>query len=343
MKKASILGVSIFAVILLLLTTAGNTFSESPDARGYHQMAYDSESGLVILYGGQTGYWLDSNEQKHDTWSFDPESEKWAPMHPATNPGGFGGGDMAYDSESDRIILSIISDDLSTLQTWAYNVNSDAWTRLADGPKNMVGQRIVYDSESDRIIMFGGFEFTKYLLVSETWVYDFNTDTWTNMESRFHPQARNYHGMAYDSKADRVVLWGGDLNGQANKNAVWTYDYNTNTWEELSSKNANAPELRDYMNLVYDEKADKFIMYGGTSYGNDETWTYDLNTNTWQQMQPANNPGVISRYAMVYVKDEDKTILFGGQDGPLNFEYVGDTWSYKLKNDKWTKLASDQD
>jgi hypothetical protein len=207
----------------------------------------------------------------------------------------------------------------------------------------MVGQRIVYDSESDRIIMFGGFEFTKFLLVSETWVYDFNTDTWTNMQPRFHPQARNYHDMAYDSKADRVVLWGGDLNGQANKNEVWTYDYNTNTWELLKSKYANAPELRYYMNMEYDDKADKFIMYGGYSYGNDETWTYDLNANTWQQMQPENNPGVISRYTMVYVNDTNETILFGGQEGATNFLYNNETWSYKLKFDKWKEISSEQD
>ncbi len=131
------------------------------------------------------------------------------------------------------------------------------------------------------------------------------------------------------------------MHGVANKNAVWTYDYNTNTWEELRSKYANAPELRDYMNLVYDEKADKFIMYGGYSYGNNETWIYDLNTNTWQQMQPTNNPGAISRYAMVYVKDENKTILFGGQDGATNYQYNNETWSYSLKHNKWVNVSPD--
>jgi hypothetical protein len=145
--------------------------------------------------------------------------------------------------------------------------------------------------------------------------------------------------MAYDPKADRVVLWGGDLYGKANKNAVWTYDYNTNTWEELNSKYANAPNLRDYMHLVYDDKVGKFIMYGGYPYGNDETWIYDLNTNTWQQMYPTNNPGIISRYAMVYAKDANKIILFGGQDGATRYEYNNETWSYNLKKNKWSNVS----
>ena len=250
---------------------------------------------------------------------------------------------QAYDAESDRIILSVISDDSSSLQTWAYDVNSNTWVQLADGPFPMVGQRIVYDSESDRIIMFGGLDIKKFLLVDETWAYDFNTNTWTNMEPRIHPKSRNFHDMAYDTKADRVILWGGDLNGQANKNAVWVYDYNTNTWEEHKRRDANAPELRYYMNLEYDEKADKSIMYGGYSYGNNETWIYDLNTNTWQQMQPEDNPGAISRHAMVYVKDVNKTILFGGQDGVTQFQYKNETWGYDLKHNKWTKLSPDSD
>lgn len=206
----------------------------------------------------------------------------------------------------------------------------------------MLGQRIAYDSESDRIIMFGGFDMTKYKFVDETWVYDFNNDTWTNMEPKVHPSGRNYVGMAYDSKADRVVVWGDWQRNYtpATDESVWTYDYNTNTWQEFKHKKDDGPRVRDYMMLAYDEKADKIIMYGGFDFGNDETWVYDLNTDTWQQMQPVNNPGVISRYAMVFVEDTNEIILFGGQDGATYYQFVGDTWSYKLKSDEWTKVSS---
>ena len=206
----------------------------------------------------------------------------------------------------------------------------------------MVGQRIVYDSESDRIIMFGGVDFSNFKLVDETWVYDYNTNSWANMQPRDHPTARNYQGMAYDSKADRVVMWGGAgvriaLQGP-DKPAVWTYDYNTNTWEQLESSK-DGPAVRYYISLAYDEKADKIIMYGGYDYGNAETWIYDLNTDTWQQVFPENNPGVLSRYGMVYVKDVNRTILFGGQDGATHFVYKGDTWSYQLKTNRWKNIS----
>ena len=329
------------ALVAALGWSAGSTMGISPSARGYHQMTYDSESGLVILYGGQTGYWRDPAQWSHETWSFDPDTNVWTQMSPNVHPGGYGGGDMTYDSKADRSILSVLSDDFSTLETWAYDANSDTWTRLADGPRRMVGQRIVYDSESDRIIMFGGFDFSNFKLVDETWVYDYNSNSWTNMNPRVHPSSRNYIGMVYDSKADRIVLWGDWQRNYtaATDESVWTYDYNTNTWQEFQHKK-DGPNVRDYTMLVYDEKADKIIMYGGYDFGNDETWLYDLNTNAWQQVFPENNPGVISRYGMVYVRDLNRTIIFGGQDGPTQFLYKADTWSYNLKANKWNNIIS---
>jgi hypothetical protein len=333
-----------FAALVLVATLGWNWNSSrameiSPTARGYHQMTYDSESGLVILYGGQTGYWLDPAQQSHETWTFDPDTSMWTQMLPDVSPGGSSGGDMTYDSKRDLCILSVISDDFSTLQTWAYNANTDTWTRLADGPRNMVGQRVVYDTESDRIILFGGVDFTRFKFWDETWVYNYDTNTWTNMDPRLHPQARNYQGMVYDSKADRVVMWGDWQRNYtaATDESVWTYDFNTNTWQEFEHKK-DGPAVRDYMMLAYDEKADKIIMYGGYDFGNDETWLYDLNTRTWQQVFPAGNPGIISRYGMVYVKDVNKTILFGGQDGATYFEYKGDTWSYQLRTNRWKNV-----
>lgn len=342
MKKIGFLTVLISAVIVLLPLTAAAPIEVFPSARGYSQMTYDSESNQVVLFGGSTGYWLDPAHQNRETWLYNPGNNIWTKMNPANIPDGSSGGDMVYDSKADRSILSILTIDWSALQTWAYDANSDTWTRLADGPWQMVGQRLAYDSESDKIIMFGGFTLTNFKFVNETWVYDFNTNTWTNMQPRVHPTGRNYVGMVYDSKADRVVLWGDWQRNYtpSTDESVWTYDFNTNIWQEFQHKK-DGPAVRDYIMLAYDENADKIIMYGGYEYGNNETWTYDLNTHTWQQMFPLQNPGVISRYNMVYAKNINKTILFGGQDGPNYYQYKGETWLYSLKHNKWTNVLMD--
>lgn len=342
MKNLKSLSALAIAMLMILLLTAVDVMDTSPMARTYHQMAYDSESGQVVLYGGQTVALGDSIQPNRETWLLDPYTRIWTKMNPTDTPGGFSGGDMTYNSNADRSILSVISDDWDTLQTWAYDANLDTWTQLADGPVAMVGQRIVYDAESDRIIMFGGFTITDYKVYDETWAYDYNTNTWTKMQPRIHPSGRNYIGMVYDSKADRVIMWGDYKKyTPAADSSVWTYDYNTNTWQEFEHKK-DGPSVRDYMMLAYDEKADKIIMYGGYSYGNDETWTYDLSTDTWQQMQPTDNPGPLSRYAMVYAKNINQTILFGGRIGSQRFVYNPDTWYYKFKSDRWTIASSDE-
>lgn len=340
MNKARFLSTLTIAVMTILLLTAGDVLGTSPTARTYHQMTYDSKLEQVVMYGGQTGYPWDPINQSFETWLYQPETDTWTQMFPTTSPDGYAGGDMAYSSKADRSILSVITSNWSSLQTWGYDANMNTWEQLADGPYAMLGQRIVYDSESDRIIMFGGFELTKYKFVDETWVYDYNTNTWTNMEPRIHPSGRNYVGMVYNSKADRVILWGDWKRNYtpAMDESVWTYDYNTNTWQEYKHKN-DGPAVRDYMMLAYDEKADKVIMYGGYEYGNDETWIYDLNSDTWQQVQSTENPGMLSRYAMVYAKNVNKTILFGGQIGSQRFVYSPDTWYYKLKSSKWINAS----
>jgi len=343
-NKVKLLSAWVIAMAMLLTLTASDGMDTSPAARAYHQMAYDSESGLVVMYGGQTGnFFQDPSLSSYETWIMDPETSTWTQMFPDTYPEGSGGGDMAYNSKVDRVILSIVTTDWTILQTWEYDVNSNTWNQLADGPYPMVGQRIVYDSESDRVIMFGGYNVEKWTFVHETWVYDYAADEWTNMKPKVHPSGRNYHGMAYDSKADRVVVWGDWNKNYTNgtDESVWTYDYNTNTWQELKHKK-DGPVVRDYMMLVYDEKADKMIMYGGYEYGNDETWAYNLNDNSWQQMQPINNPGVLSRYAMIYASNINQTILFGGQIADQRFVYTPEAWSYKFKTDQWSNMTFDE-
>lgn len=319
-----------------------------PEALAYHQMVYDPDTGYVILYGGQDGSvtWPDPAGFRHETWFFDPIANVWIKMLEdglATNPGGSAGGDMAYDSKEKLSILSVISDDLKELQTWAYDSIENTWEQLANAPTPpMLGQRIVYDAESDRIIMFGGLDMTKYKFVDETWVYDYHTDKWTNMEPVTHPRGRNYVGMVYDPKADRVVLWG-DWNKNytaGTDDGIWTYDYNKNTWESYKHRR-DGPVVRDYMMIAYDDIMDKIIMYGGYEYGNDETWAYDLTTDSWQQMTPSTNPGVISRYGMVYAENVKAFILFGGQDGALNYQYLADTWSYDMGSNTWTNIFPD--
>ena len=92
---------------------------------------------------------------------------------------------------------------------------------------------MVYDSESDRLIFFGGAIKNLEADYDDTWSYDYNTNTWTNMSPVVHPPASEWHSMTYHSVDDRVVLFGGHVSGSGsdwtNHNETWVYDYNADT------------------------------------------------------------------------------------------------------------------
>ena len=90
------------------------------------------------------------------------------------------------------------------------------------------------------------------------------------------------------------------------------------------------PSLR-YMQAMAYIGDDKVLLFGGADFSNDETWLYDIDTNTWNQQHCPNNPSGRINHAMAYIGD-DKVILYGGWNGSLNNE----TWVYDLSDNIWT-------
>jgi len=165
------------------------------------------------------------------------------------------------------------------------------------------------------------------------------------MKPSTSPPARDNPVMAYDTRADRVILWGGD-NGWGESStvkkdeSVWSYDYNTNTWEEIKPGKGLWPDGRELAAMAYDAKSDRMIMSGGYwAIGTDETWAYDYNANTWTKLEPNTAAGKLSGSVMVYVPTMDRTILFGGQVGASASNYTDKTWSYDFNANTWTAVT----
>jgi N-acetylneuraminic acid mutarotase len=262
-------------------------------------------------------------------------------MNPASAPSIRSSDGFAYDAESDRVILfgGLDYKTFGRTDTWAYDYNTNTWKEMAKGPANHLGARLAYDAESDRIVLFGGLRMETFRYVNTTWAFDFNTNTWTEMKPKTSPPGRNFQAMTYDSKADRVLTWGCfDENGEKPVDeSMWAYDFNTNTWTEMKPDNGGHPAGRDFTQMVYDAKADRTILYGGTR-GGTETWAFDYNTNTWMKLEPTETPDGIEEHGMVYNSSADRVILFGGFDNSTG-EPLGETWSYDFNTDTWTNMT----
>jgi hypothetical protein len=212
----------------------------------YHQLAYDAESDRVILFGGVVPalpaislYNSVTYGKKLDgTWAYDYNTDTWTEMKPSESPPGRCSFPMAYDAESDRVILYggvFEAGAEKDRHVWAYDYNSNRWERLgaAEGIPLAEG-RMTYDSESDRIVLYGGGAIG--LGGGGTWAYDYNTDTWTKMAPEQEPGKLVWHSMVYVDSLDRILLFGGILDGDfhAKLTEPWLYDHNSDSWEPMA-------------------------------------------------------------------------------------------------------------
>ncbi|MCK5559790.1 MAG: hypothetical protein KAJ51_04330, partial [Thermoplasmata archaeon] len=80
---------------------------------------------------------------------------------------------------------------------------------------------------------------------------------------------------------------------------------------------------------------DKVVLLGGLI--SDDTWEYDLSTNSWVDKtpdpKPPNYPSDKWFPAMASIYGDDKAILFSGSSG---FSFLEDTWEYDSSAGSWT-------
>jgi hypothetical protein len=109
-----------------------------------------------------------------------------------------------------------------------------------------------------------------------------------------------------------------------------------NIWSNLNP--SVKPSARYGHSIIYAGN-NKIILFGGSysfgSYDN-ETWEYDISSNTWLNLSPSGPvPSARGFFSMVYIGN-NKVILFGGRDSTgLN----GETWEYNISSNTWMNLT----
>jgi len=161
-------------------------------------------------------------------------------------------------------------------------------------------------------------------------------DTWKELPS-VCPPPRSGHAMAYDSKLDKVLLFGGinyDGNVLTYYEDTWVYDLATDSWTQLNPPDSPGP--RAYHSMVYHPVSEQFFIFGGMDeFGYEclqEGLVFDIKTNRWDYISLQGNPSSLpSRCgsSMVYDVFEELIILFGGYD-PYSDFYYHDTWTIDL-------------
>jgi hypothetical protein len=176
-------------------------------------------------------------------------------------------------------------------ETWVFDYETAAWTEVSP-PVSPPARRfplMVYDAQSDRIILFGGDTRQSGEPHADTWVFDTNTNTWTEMHPSTSPPARVGAAVWYDPDADAMFLFGGDADGSSwpalpwmvlGGEELWSYDLEGDTWT-LNRVDPN-PGYRFNVDAGFDTRRGRAILVGGDFYNENrryigwrqDVWTY---------------------------------------------------------------------
>lgn len=107
-------------------------------------------------------------------------------------------------------------------------------------------------------------------------------------------QAPVYTRSFYDPEDDRIIHFGGwgpvgSGDDMETRNEVWSYDYNSNTWEQKADN-----ELSDRMawhTPTYIDSIDRSLVFGEGDSWDDFTgnrlFSYDPTLDTWTEIVPS--------------------------------------------------------
>ncbi len=108
--------------------------------------------------------------------------------------------------------------------------------------------------------------------------------------------------------------------------------------------NGNKPSPRTGSNMVYDPNNQEIILFGGLedpmhhdweSLLRNDTWIYNIKTNSWKLLLLDVQPDERYSHSMVYNPMSNSVLLFGGVTA---YGRVNDLWEFSLESKTWTNL-----
>jgi len=227
-----------------------------------------------VLYGGLGNGGIDLG----DTWEYDGTT--WTQVA-TTGPSPRRTATMCFDPLRNETVLfggGTISS--ANAETWAWN--GTTWTQRtpATSPSPRFPGAMAFDAARGKVVMYGGSDATYATNYSDTWDWDGSNWSPTNLrraDGDWNPGARDGHAMAYDPRAERVVLHGGETTSGCQQD-VWSW--NGTEWTIHLAQSGSVPSARTGSQLIHDNSTNRMLLFAGgcgTSYTND-LWQLSLPT-----------------------------------------------------------------
>jgi len=286
---------------------------ENPAPRQGHRLATLSNSGEIIMFGGEWGHVA----QHADLHVYNASQKKWINLD--NIPPGRVDCSIAAIPGTDAVLTFGRPGYTETFETWTYELNESKWVKKspATSPSYGLPRMMASLATDDKAILLDG-------NWSNIWVYDYSEDNWTKRTPPVHPSDGDCVATVFGN--DRILLY----DGQNNKTCM--YDYSDNNWTDLAPW--NAPTFpRDSITMAPTSDGTIFVLFGGKGWSNtiyNDTWIYNLKTNNWTQQITTTMPP--DRYAnsLATIYNDDKVLMFGGDS-------ANETWIYDVSDNSWSK------
>jgi hypothetical protein len=245
---------------------------------------------------------------------------------------------MAYDSDRNVVVMfggrslnppfGLLSD------TWEWDGTSWSQVTTQNAPAPRFWHAMAYDSHRQRVVLFGGGDRDTATLYADTWEYD-GVD-WQHINTPHSPPAMDQMSMAYDSRSNETVLFGGQgLSGDFN--ATWKYD--GLDWVEVNT--ASSPPRGSLAAMAYDAARGQVVFFGSGVVFEPPTdaATWEFDGGDWTQVNTLISPPGRWAHAMAYDSYRQRIVLFGGFGPSLDAgSQLDDTWEYD--GSLWTQVST---
>ncbi|HEV8386181.1 MAG TPA: kelch repeat-containing protein [Nitrososphaera sp.] len=178
----------------------------------------------------------------------------------------------------------------------------------------------------------------------------YSSGNWQSLSAT--PGAIRSTAIAYSPDDHKILLYGGRTPTGGFFNQVWVYDLAEGTWTQKTGWNCvpSCPAGRSVHSMVYDDFNNKFVIFGGYlvgahSFETNETWTYDLATNTWKKLNFGTQALPEKRHwgSLEYNPNQRVSYMFGGHfnnAGCPGDKMYNDVWKLDISGStpKWTNM-----
>src|ERR1700730_11526018 len=290
----------------------------------FDAMAYDEARQQLVLFAG---------DAYNVTWIWNGSG--WTKLNPPTRPGQRLGARMAYDPNTQTVIMFGGNDLTIGLlnETWSWN--GTTWTQLhpVHAPSARFAPGLVYDVPENKLVLFGG-EGAQSVTQEDTWTWDGND--WTQQTADVGPSPRFWPAMAYDPDTSSVVLFGGQSGVPGPViNDTWTW---TAAGWSLQTP-TTSPPARGLTDMAYSPISHRVVLFGGINLlvgpaSTIDGLTWDWDGTNWSSQQISPGPGPRFYNSLALDKASGNLVLQGGLN--IGSSPFGETWTWN--GSAWSKM-----